>query len=662
MQRPSPWMTVTLVCLLLGLSACGGEGGDEDGGAPAPPPPPPGTMIGASGGTVFGPNGAKIEIPAGALATDTAIGIEQTSANAPALPAGFTAFGQTFAFVPHGTTFAVPVTVTLPFDPASAPAGTVPGLYKTNAQDQWERVANVTVNAGSVTAPITSFSFGTLGVERLAAQRQWEFWLITQESIPGNDFDRLPWEEVTEAQRYPEGVIYLDNDHATTLEVFSSTNGVTFWASAEDVGQANLLQTQGFIKRAPDATLQFVISAGLLETLDLNQPPTERECPWDEGDGPVICAPMRAYIEFQARAFNGDSELILDRNGLPSLDAYGDASLEGHTGSWEFDTPRYGGFTQQVWNRGNFGHAIDQGGQHARAILLRPVVLDVDLSNVGLNQTFYVESVVAATGVNFRERESAVRAMVRDPARIGGTVMNVTGLEQTNSVPQLPPAPARPPVPCTTGPNPAAGVLQFSTPTYSALEAFLGRAYVVVTREQGSSGAVSANFTTGGGSAEPGVHYQPLSASVFFGDGDTEPRTMRLDLVQNSVIESNKTVQVALSEPGGCATLGAQSSAVVTIYDDDTPPTLPTLFTVGGTVFGLLGDGLVLDNNGGIFLAIPANGLFTFSTLPAPSGSPYSVRVFNQPHTPPQNCTVINGSGTFTNHNVTDVEVRCVGP
>ena len=66
--------------------------------------------------------------------------------------------GQTFAFTPHGTTFAVPVTVTLPFNPASVPAGTIPQFYKTNAQFQWEQIANSAFGADSVSAQVTSFS------------------------------------------------------------------------------------------------------------------------------------------------------------------------------------------------------------------------------------------------------------------------------------------------------------------------------------------------------------------------------------------------------------------------------------------------------------------------------------------------------------------------
>ncbi len=80
--------------------------------------------------------------------------------------------------------------------------------------------------------------------------------------------------------------------------------------------------------------------------------------------------------------------------------------------------------------------------------------------------------------------------------------------------------------------------------------------------------------------------------------------------------------------------------------------------TVGGTVTGLTGSGLVLQNNGGDDLAISADGSFTFA-MPLVDGSSYAVTVLTQPSSPNQTCSVTNGSGTVAGANVTNVAIVC---
>ncbi|PLP99519.1 lactonase family protein [Cupriavidus pauculus] len=80
--------------------------------------------------------------------------------------------------------------------------------------------------------------------------------------------------------------------------------------------------------------------------------------------------------------------------------------------------------------------------------------------------------------------------------------------------------------------------------------------------------------------------------------------------------------------------------------------------TIGGTVSGLTGAGLVLQDNAGDDLAVSAGGSFTFGTRIA-SGSGYAVTVKSQPSKPRQFCTVTNGSGTAS-ASVNNVAVTCV--
>ena len=80
-------------------------------------------------------------------------------------------------------------------------------------------------------------------------------------------------------------------------------------------------------------------------------------------------------------------------------------------------------------------------------------------------------------------------------------------------------------------------------------------------------------------------------------------------------------------------------------------------YTVGGTITGLVGSGLVLQNEGGDDLSVSVTSTFTFTT-PLLSGSPYAVTIETQPAG--QLCTLANATGTITNANITNVTVSCV--
>ena len=85
--------------------------------------------------------------------------------------------------------------------------------------------------------------------------------------------------------------------------------------------------------------------------------------------------------------------------------------------------------------------------------------------------------------------------------------------------------------------------------------------------------------------------------------------------------------------------------------------TTTVTYTIGGTVSGLTGSGLVLQDNSGDNLSVSTNGAFTFAT-PLPSGGIYSVTVLNQPTGPAQTCAVAAGSG-IANAKITGILVTC---
>jgi 6-phosphogluconolactonase (cycloisomerase 2 family) len=94
-------------------------------------------------------------------------------------------------------------------------------------------------------------------------------------------------------------------------------------------------------------------------------------------------------------------------------------------------------------------------------------------------------------------------------------------------------------------------------------------------------------------------------------------------------------------------------------------------YTVGGTVTGLAGSGLVLQifakgyggrpERGSSPLYINANGAFALDTLFPPNtvADTVYVAVAQQPNTPTQHCVVSNGTVNIANQNQTDVLVAC---
>jgi len=77
--------------------------------------------------------------------------------------------------------------------------------------------------------------------------------------------------------------------------------------------------------------------------------------------------------------------------------------------------------------------------------------------------------------------------------------------------------------------------------------------------------------------------------------------------------------------------------------------------TISGSVSGLSGAGLVLQNNGGDDLFVNTAN-FVFAT-PVDNGSDYAITIAAQPTG--QTCAVSNGSGKMGDNNITNVQVNC---
>jgi hypothetical protein len=151
--------TLGLIMVATALVACGGGGGGEAAATAACTASSTVGCIGTSGGTVNGTSGATVTIPAAALTTVTAIAVLQDATNSPSLPAGTTAAGLVWQLLPHGTTLATPVTLTLPFDPTALAVGVAPRLFKAQPGGVYAEITPITVNGNFITAQVSSFSY-----------------------------------------------------------------------------------------------------------------------------------------------------------------------------------------------------------------------------------------------------------------------------------------------------------------------------------------------------------------------------------------------------------------------------------------------------------------------------------------------------------------------
>ena len=142
-----------------------GAGGKLEGGAGGAAGSPGelgdriGTVIGPDGGIARGPHGAEVEVPPGALATSVEITIAVDGDQAQdVLPSGIATIGAVYEITPHELSFALPVTVRIPFDATSLPEDTAPTLYQAEPGEDFFELTTRVESSEMLAADVSGFS------------------------------------------------------------------------------------------------------------------------------------------------------------------------------------------------------------------------------------------------------------------------------------------------------------------------------------------------------------------------------------------------------------------------------------------------------------------------------------------------------------------------
>ena len=113
----------------------------------------------------------------------------------------------------------------------------------------------------------------------------------------------------------------------------------------------------------------------------------------------------------------------------------------------------------------------------------------------------------------------------------------------------------------------APGEFDFSSPVYGVNE-YDTNVTITVLRYNGSSGIVSVHYSTLDGSAHAGADYAATAGTLAFFDGEIA-KTFNIPLAPDHVPETNETVILTLTTPGGGATLGITNTATLVITNNN---------------------------------------------------------------------------------------------
>ncbi|MEB3831794.1 Calx-beta domain-containing protein [Phormidium sp. CCY1219] len=148
-------------------------------------------------------------------------------------------------------------------------------------------------------------------------------------------------------------------------------------------------------------------------------------------------------------------------------------------------------------------------------------------------------------------------------------------------------------------------IIEFSDPLFNTAEDGTTSATITLTRTGGLQQSASATLTLSDGTASAIFDYNNAPIPVNFAPGETR-KTLTIPIIDDSIIEGDETINLALTNPSNNTIIGTQSTANLLISRSDTP----TLLNFEGV--GNLNpvDGFYSDNG----ISFSGNGLGIIDT------------------------------------------------
>lgn len=124
---------------------------------------------------------------------------------------------------------------------------------------------------------------------------------------------------------------------------------------------------------------------------------------------------------------------------------------------------------------------------------------------------------------------------------------------------------------CLTATAPP-GNIAFSSTAFATIESTTTYS-VSVLRSTSTNGTVTIDYATSRGTATSGSDYAPTSGTLIFNNGEAI-KTFDIHITNDSMDEPDETINLTLSNPTGGAFLVSPTTSVLTISDNDNPPTV----------------------------------------------------------------------------------------